>query len=176
LIPDDQLRAAVDTAERFADGLADKNELAATRAAVAESRSDAGPFGHSPEGTRVAVHMAVAATEPLAASAAFDMTTCSPPLAGRVVEAEAGLYFCSLFRCIFGNPFRPVTFAPDWRSASAVALAAGMYEARDFSHLPVLADALEEAGCDHPDVLAHCRGPGPHARGCWVVDLVLGKG
>ena len=50
-----------------------------------------------------------------------------------------------------------------------------MYESRDFAAMPVLADALEEAGCDHADVLAHCRGPGPHVRGCWVVDLVLGK-
>ncbi len=79
------------------------------------------------------------------------------------------------FRCIFGNPFRPVVFAPSWRSETAVALAAGIYEERAFDRLPILADALEEAGCDHPDVLSHCRGPGPHARGCWVVDGVLGK-
>jgi hypothetical protein len=76
---------------------------------------------------------------------------------------------------IFGNPFRPVTVDPAWRTATAVALAQSMYTARDFAAMPVLADALEEAGCTHPDVLAHCRGPGPHVRGCWVVDLVLGK-
>jgi hypothetical protein len=57
----------------------------------------------------------------------------------------------------------------------ALDLAAAMYEARDFAGLPVLADALEEAGCEDAGVLAHCRGPGPHARGCWVVDLLLGK-
>jgi hypothetical protein len=56
-----------------------------------------------------------------------------------------------------------------------VAFARQMYESRDFSPMPILADALQDAGCDHPDVLAHCRGPGPHVRGCWVVDLVLGK-
>lgn len=78
-------------------------------------------------------------------------------------------------RCIFGNPFRPVVFAPEWRSETVVALAAGIYEERAFDRLPILADALEEAGCDHPDVLTHLRGPGPHARGCWVVDGVLGK-
>ncbi|MEO2092077.1 MAG: hypothetical protein ABGY75_21700, partial [Gemmataceae bacterium] len=77
-----------------------------------------------------------------------------------------------LLRCIFGNPFQPVAFADSWRSETVVALAAGIYAERAFDRLPILADALEEAGCDHPDVLAHCRGPGPHARGCWVVDLV----
>jgi hypothetical protein len=46
----------------------------------------------------------------------------------------------------------------------------------DSTRLGVLADALEEAGCDNPDILSHLRGPGPHTRGCWVVDLVLGKG
>ncbi|MBX9585457.1 MAG: hypothetical protein K2X87_34555 [Gemmataceae bacterium] len=76
---------------------------------------------------------------------------------------------------IFGNPFRPVVFDPEWRTSTAVALARGMYESRDFAHTPVLADALEDAGCDHPDLIGHLRGPGPHARGCWVVDLVLDK-
>ena len=78
-------------------------------------------------------------------------------------------------RDVFGNPFRKVMFDPRWRSESAVSLARAAYESRNFTLLPVLADALEEAGCDHPDILTHCRGPGPHVRGCWVVDLVLGK-
>jgi hypothetical protein len=82
---------------------------------------------------------------------------------------------CHLLRDIFGNPFRPVAFDPEWRTSTAVALARGMYEARDFAPMPVLADALQDAGCEGPDILAHCRGPGPHARGCWVVDLVLGR-
>lgn len=54
-------------------------------------------------------------------------------------------------------------------------LAEQMYESRDFSAMPVLADALQESGCDNDDILSHCRGVGPHVRGCWVVDLVLGK-
>jgi hypothetical protein len=80
-----------------------------------------------------------------------------------------------LIRCVFGNPFRPAAFDPRWRTSSAVGLARSMYEPRDFAAMPVLADALEEAGCDDADVLTHCRGDSPHARGCWVVDLVLGK-
>jgi hypothetical protein len=78
-------------------------------------------------------------------------------------------------RDIFGNPFRPVAFSPAWRTETTVALASGIYAERAFDRMPILADALEEAGCDHPDVLAHCCGPGPHVRGCWVVDGVLGK-
>jgi hypothetical protein len=50
-----------------------------------------------------------------------------------------------------------------------------MYDFRDFAAMPILADALEEAGCDNPDILSHCRNPGVHVRGCWVVDLLLGK-
>lgn len=82
----------------------------------------------------------------------------------------------NFLRDIFGNPFRPVTFDPSWRTSSAISLAQSMYDTRDFAAMPILADALEEAGCDHPDVLTHCRdGKQVHVRGCWVVDHVLGK-
>lgn len=83
--------------------------------------------------------------------------------------------FCEQFRCVSGDPFRPVAFDPRWLSETAVALATGIYAERAFDRMPILADALEEAGCDDADVLSHCRGPGPHVRGCWVVDRVLGK-
>jgi hypothetical protein len=80
----------------------------------------------------------------------------------------------AIIRDIVGNPFRPVTFAPAWRTDTVLTLARQMYEARDFGAMPILADALQEAGCDNDDILNHCRGPGLHVRGCWVVDLVLG--
>jgi hypothetical protein len=80
-----------------------------------------------------------------------------------------------LVREMFGNPFRPVSFSSSWRTDTAVALAKRINEARDFSAMPILADALQDAGCDSDDVLTHCRGTGPHVRGCWVLDLVLGK-
>ena len=84
---------------------------------------------------------------------------------------------CRLFRDIFGNPFRPVTLNPAWRTANAVALAQSIYDDRAFERMPILADALEDADCDNADILEHCRRPSPteHVRGCWVVDLVLGK-
>jgi hypothetical protein len=82
---------------------------------------------------------------------------------------------CDLLRDIFGNPFRPVTLDPVWLTPSVQSLAQTAYEDRAFDLLPVLADALEDAGCTDPDILDHCRGEGKHVRGCWVLDLLLGK-
>jgi hypothetical protein len=80
-----------------------------------------------------------------------------------------------VFRDIAGNPFRPVDFDPRWRTADTVGLARAAYEDRAFARLPLLADALMDAGCDDDRLLDHCRSRGPHVRGCWAVDLVLGK-
>jgi len=80
-----------------------------------------------------------------------------------------------LVRDIFGNPFRALTFNPSWLTSNVAALALLMYNSRDFSAMPILADALQDAGCDKDDILTHLRGPGPHTKGCWAVDLVLGK-
>ena len=83
---------------------------------------------------------------------------------------------------LFGNPFRPVTLDPSWLTPTVTSLAQAIYDDRqlpsglfDNQRIGVLADALEDAGCDNADILNHCRQPGVHVRGCWVVDLVLGK-
>jgi hypothetical protein len=84
----------------------------------------------------------------------------------------------SLFREMFGNPFRPAAVDPAWLSwngGTVPRLAESVYREQAFDHLPILADALEESGCHHADILAHCRGPGPHVRGCFVLDALLGK-
>jgi hypothetical protein len=85
-------------------------------------------------------------------------------------------------RCIFGNPFRPVVANAAWLTPTVAGIAKAAYEARalpsgelDAARLAVLADALEENGCCNDDILRHLRGSGPHVRGCWVVDLLLGK-
>ena len=83
--------------------------------------------------------------------------------------------FFSVLRDITGNPFRLVTVAPSWLTSTAAGLASSIYEERAFDRMPVLADALEGAGCDHPDILAHGRGPGPHTRGWFVIDLLTGR-
>lgn len=78
-------------------------------------------------------------------------------------------------REIFGNPFHPITIDPVWLTSSVVTLAQAIYDDRAFDRMPHLADALEEAGCTNEDILNHCRQPGEHVRGCWLVDLILGK-
>jgi hypothetical protein len=98
-----------------------------------------------------------------------------PTYTGPVYAADSAAY-CDIIRDIFGNPFRPVAFDPAWRTSTAVAIAKQMYESRDFGAMPILADALQDAGCDNEDILNHCRDANQvHVRGCWVVDLVLGK-
>jgi hypothetical protein len=91
-----------------------------------------------------------------------------------ITDAERNTV-ADLVRDTFGNPFRLEAFDPIWRTPATEAIAAGAYESRDFSALPILADALEEAGCREALVLDHCRSGGPHVRGCWVVDAVLGR-
>jgi hypothetical protein len=80
-----------------------------------------------------------------------------------------------LVYCIFGNPFRPVPVNLSWQTATVTDLAQAIYTNRAFDRMPILADALEDAGCTNADILNHCRQPGEHVRGCWVVDLLLGK-
>jgi hypothetical protein len=81
-----------------------------------------------------------------------------------------------LVRELFGNPFRPVAFSANWRTPDAMALARQIYESRYFGAMPILADALQDAGCDSDDILSHLRDPhATHVRGCWALDLVLGK-
>ena len=89
-----------------------------------------------------------------------------------------------LLRCIFHNPFCPVNLSSavqGWNDGLVVRLARSAYEERhlpggtlDNGRLMILADALEEAGCTDAEILSHLRGPGPHVRGCWVVDTLLG--
>jgi hypothetical protein len=93
----------------------------------------------------------------------------------RVHEQQAQ---ADLLRDIFGNPFRPRPPEPTWlrwHEGALTGWARSIYEGRQFAELPILADALEDAGCDDPDLLAHCRGGGEHVRGCWVLDHLLGK-
>jgi hypothetical protein len=86
----------------------------------------------------------------------------------------------NLTRCIFGNPFVPPLHLDPawlkWQDATVLRMATAIYEERAFDRMPVLADALLDAGCDEEAVLAHCRQQGSiHARGCWVLDLLLGR-
>jgi hypothetical protein len=170
-LPDNRCRQALMVGERLADGEVGAAGLAAARQAVWAALQDVAPEFMSPE-----EHAIVAAWYTLADSGliCFAAANRSASCLGAGKAAEE-VQHAVVFRDIVGNPFRPVAVLPAWQSSTVAALARGIYDDRAFDRLPSLADALMDAGCDDPDILAHCRSEGPHVRGCWVVDLVLGK-
>jgi hypothetical protein len=92
--------------------------------------------------------------------------------------AEERAAQCALLREIVGNPFHAAHIEPAWlawNDGTVVKVAQSIYDDRAFDRLPVLADALEDAGCQDLNILAHCRQPGEHVRGCWALDLLLDK-
>jgi hypothetical protein len=120
---------------------------------------------------------AAGALEPLAAAYAAYSTMAiggGPTLFETVLLSEQTAQV-HLLRCVFGNPFVYTVPDPRWLTSAVLGLAKAMYAERAFDRLPILADALEEAGCDDEAVLSHCRQDREHARGCWVVDLLLGQ-
>ncbi|MDY3562227.1 hypothetical protein R5W23_003689 [Gemmata sp. JC673] len=194
LITAPESRKAVEVSEALADGRAREGRRAAANlAATAVARRERSwPFAAAEEASKrlirayrksPALATWAARTAYYAHEAAYlgtyyavgtnDRAAFDSGNVARQAEQAAQI---ALLRDIFGNPFRPVPFSPSWRTDTVLALARRVYESRDFSAMPILADALQDAGCDSPDVLAHCRDPqGTHVRGCWVVDLVLEK-
>jgi hypothetical protein len=79
---------------------------------------------------------------------------------------------CDLIREVVGYP---VSLDHSWLTFTVIALANGIYDQKAFDRMPILADALQDAGCDNEEILNHCRQPSEHVRGCWVVDLLLDK-
>jgi len=98
-----------------------------------------------------------------------------PPNYDEGVRCQERAVQADFLRDIFNNPFRKAAFDDQSFTSTVVALARQMYDSHDFGMMPVLADALEEAGCNDLAILFHCRGTGSHVRGCWVVDLIMGK-
>jgi hypothetical protein len=178
LLADSRSRRLVEAAEQFAEGLTSTVELAAADLEAIQVTEFFEFWEQS------AIHAAVATfglgidMKPFNARLALERSLCATLTAiewdPRDYKVEAKIQ-CTLIHDIFGNPFRPVAFDPRWRTADSVGVARGIYEDRAFERMPILADALMDAGCADEQVLGHCRGAGPHVRGCWVVDLVLGK-
>jgi hypothetical protein len=196
-------RGAVEVAERFADGRGGREGLEAARAGVAAAirmlddlAEDAYNVGYGRAGFDAQARAAAAAASEDATRASEDAATAVFLAAG---EAETGATYLAACRAahdaerreqvrllhdLFGTlGYRPVPLSPAWQSPQVVALAQAAYDQRELpagtldpARLGVLADALEDAGCDQADVLGHLRGPGPHVRGCWALDLLLGKG
>jgi hypothetical protein len=165
----DLFQRAVDAAERFADGCAEKHELAAIYDAIMDFPTP-NAQSHCIENLTLKLIREKGVLCALAAATGLGFATGGDHFESVVREQSR------LLRCVVGNPFRPVAFDPGWRTSTVVALADSIYAERDFGLLPILSDALEEAGCNHPDVLSHCRHDGLHVRGCWVIDALIGKG
>jgi hypothetical protein len=203
LLTDPRSRHGVLVAERHADGLVSQEEWDRVKhetLAVSEGFDFSGPAGpHDPLDARhTAAVVAYAATTVDFFSPRGIAQWTANALAGHAkVQAKAPpnseqeravadaarkqayLEMCDILRDIFGNPFHPLTLDPDWltwNAGTAPRLARAISEDQAFDRLPILADALEEAGCTNLDLLIHCRQPGEHVLGCWLVDLVMGKG
>jgi mannitol/fructose-specific phosphotransferase system IIA component (Ntr-type) len=168
-------RRAVEVVERHADGLAGGEERdAARRAFTAGLGAGSGPASFA----AIAVSYLLAEAGPDPAGHALDLGPWAAQAGGDQAGERAAQ--TGILRCLFGSPpFRAGGIRPGWLAfgGGVVAnLARGISDERAFDRLPILADALEEAGCASPELLGHCRSAGPHARGCWAVDLILGKG
>jgi hypothetical protein len=155
-------RNTVEVAERFADDDASADELAEAKKVVWVDWTHARIVGSNLRWDQATV---LAADENLSANI-LKFGDSKWQSEGRILN---------LLKDVFGNPFQPVTVDPAWRTPTVTGLAQAIYDERAFDRMPVLADALEDAGCDHADILNHCRQPGEHVRGCWLVDLILGK-
>jgi hypothetical protein len=171
-LTDKRSRRAVEAAEAFADGFINKPALTRARTAAVRAARDV------PTPRRgYSLEESVQIVPNLHRDDVFVATTCclrdAAPDLGLCTQKESEAAQAALLRDILGNPFRTVAFSPAWRTDTAVSLAGQMYTAREFSAMPILADALQDAGCDNEDVLSHCRGTKNHVRGCWVVDLLL---
>ena len=197
-LKDARSRDAIAVAERFADGAAEVDELAAAEVGSRKAMDAVRKYERAKErydcrGTATSVWATghdvqewyVGNSAPDPAAPAYSSSPRDTAIWEDAVEAmhkQGGdwhgelRWLCGAIRCVFGNPFRPVAVPARWRRSAVVKLARGIYGDRAFDRLPILADALQDAGCEDAEVLAHFRGDGPHVRGCWVVDGVLGKG
>jgi hypothetical protein len=190
LIDDPNLRHGVEAIERFVDGCArdrDRSKARTTGNRVAHANTS----GETNPQNMLGWELWTTATKTINLEIAIDLGTSAAAAFGyAVVEGRVdGPQFFSatetergqqqaVLRDIIGNPFRPITLDPawlTWHDGLLVSMARQMYDSRDFADMPVMADALEEAGCTDADILGHCRSVGEHVRGCWVVDALLGK-
>ena len=182
---DPEARHALDIAERTADGRATAQELDGVMRPFVERAWEGGWQGRGHQLIRRTDDDGDELHEFMANGGVLDPLASAISAAG-YADAVSGYGLCTLedeqigvaaniLRDIVGNPFRPVALDPTWLTPTVKQLAEAIYEEKAFDRLPILADALEDAGCTHADILAHCRQPGVHAKGCWVLDLVLAK-
>ena len=162
----------VTTAEHFADGQTTKAALKRARQSVRAVRHEVPESSTKDRVEWVALWLAEVITSENAFGRLvhqiqqFD----SDGLLKRSEQPPAA----KLLRCIVGNPFRSVSINAQWQTSEVVPLAQTIYDEAAFDRLPQLAKELKNAGCTDRELLKHCRSKGPHVRGCWVVDELLG--
>jgi hypothetical protein len=162
----------IDVNERFADGRATARELGRARGSAFSAASRTG--GATSLAAKAAGYAAFPSLDVLRLALDHALEAAGHG-AGKGTERRVQ---CQLLREVAGNPFRPPTLDPAlraWKDGLLVAMVQAIYDEKRFGDLPILADALEEAGCTGGDLLAHCREGGEHVRGCWAVDLLLAK-
>jgi hypothetical protein len=183
-LTDERSRRVVEVSERYGDGMVTQEELVtARRAAQAASRSIEESQGGGGQRASWAAGLAAMVAPAKGAEAAHIWAAGAQFASGGLdattkVRNRVDRRLCDVLRDLFGNPFRSAAVDPSWltwNGSTVVTLAQGIYNELAFDRLPVLADALEDAGCDNADILNHCRQPGEHVRGCWVVDLLTGR-
>jgi hypothetical protein len=168
-LPEEWVRRAVETAERFADHLLDDTARDA-------ARRDANQAVAGLRGFRARLAEAAADLLKPRVSVSAAVRVADQLQTGRTAYLLPARQ-CALLRDIMTNPFHPPgRLHPDWltwRDGLVRQLAQAIYEERAFERMPILADALEDAGCSDAVVLGHLRGPGPHVPGCWLLDRLL---
>lgn len=171
-------RRAVEVCERFADGMASRKELRYAYSGASKSCDRACYRAHPPDEIVVAAAAAAKTSARGVNMSVFLGGICSNAARASGQRETEALVQVGFLREIFGNPFRPVTFGEGtatWNGGLIARMASQIYDTQEYADLPILADALEDVGCMSQDLLDHCRTSGGHLRGCWVVDLILGK-
>jgi hypothetical protein len=179
LLPDERSRKAVESAERFADRSTTLAELMKARSRARDVAGCEYHIGDPPAVAHAPVFAAAGARyrdgeeeDVWFRNAAVNAASAS---SGRSTLTEHAAQ-AELLRELFGTtPLHPGEPEPGWLTWTVLVLAQGIYDNRAFDRMPILADALQDAGCDNEGILHHCRQLGEHVRGCWVVDLLLGK-
>lgn len=174
LLTEDWCRRAIELSELLADGLVSARQLdellpRSLSGWAATAAYDATIDCRVEDALRATDAAANAAAN---ASAGADEVPVEDWKAARSNERRMQ---AATLRDIFGSPFRPTTLDPTCLTPTVKHLAEAIYEERAFDRMPILADALEDAGCTQQDILRHLRGGGEHCRGCWPLDLVLGR-
>lgn len=157
-------------ARRCADSIRENDPMsAAADAGVAASEHY--PFVPLPSPDFAHAHRPRAASKRAVDKAQADAHWQAWHVAKNAHSARVLREFCDQFRDVAGNPFQEVVVRPEWRTAAVVSLANVIAIESAFDRLPILADALQDAGCEDAQIIKHCRSQGSHVRGCWVVEL-----